>query len=343
LFGVIKVPLGLYLKAKKPEKLKKKMKLARKDLAQIVGKASTIAERLKFNLLINEAPINHSSVNSRLQRWCRVAAKGDTKKFEKRLAWDGLDINTVRPALDTASWVGDAPLPAWTETFAAVMEAMSSVALETVQKGNSSKYRFVAPEDPMPFETVFIPFVEVAREQLIAQAKGKYQLLEQQVHVVLERHLLKKLASVGAQTLQAEFVTFRNFRRSSLVSSVVQSAGSPSRELYQQFIEQLLSDNLLSLFQKYSVLARLLATITNLWVEAIDEFLQRLAKDWSEIQQTFQADGELGQVVKLDLNIGDAHNRGRCVIIIEFSCGLKLVYKPRSLGLEGLIFSCLLG
>ncbi|MBW4644890.1 MAG: type 2 lantipeptide synthetase LanM family protein [Goleter apudmare HA4340-LM2] len=317
------------------------MKLLQTDLAQIVGKASTIAERLKSNLLINEAPINNSSVNSRLQRWIRVAAKGDAQKFAKRLAWDGLDPNTVRSALNTACWPVDAPLPAWAEILASVMEAVSLVALESCEQSNSSQYRYVDPQDPMPFEAVLIPFVEVAREKLIAQANDGYQLLDQQVQVILERHLLEKLASVGAQTLHAEFITFRNFRRSSLISSVAHSADSPSRELYQQFVEQLLKDGLLSLFKKYSVLARLLATITNFWVEAMGEFLQRLAKDWSEIQHTFQTEAQLGRVVKLNLDIADAHNRGRCVMIITFSCGLKLVYKPRTLGLEQAYFQLL--
>jgi type 2 lantibiotic biosynthesis protein LanM len=310
------------------------MKLAQTDLLKIVGKASTIAERLTSNLLINEIPINNSSVNSRLQRWCRVAAKGDPQKFAKRLAWDGLDSNTAARALNTASWAADAPIPAWGETLADVMTKSAEIS-------SSSQYRFLDSQVPLPFETVFIPFVEVAREKLIAQAGDAYHLLAQPVQVVLERHLLDKLASVGAQTLQAEFVTFRNFKRSSLVSLVTQGASNPSRELYQQFIEQLLSDNLLSLFQKYSFLARLLATTTNFWLEAMSEFMHRLQTDCSEIQQTFQPEGELGQVVGINLDIADAHNRGRCVMIITFNSGLKLVYKPRTLGLEQAYFQLL--
>ncbi|MFM7363091.1 MAG: type 2 lanthipeptide synthetase LanM family protein, partial [Cuspidothrix sp.] len=125
------------------------------------------------------------------------------------------------------------------------------------------------------------------------------------------------------------------------VSSLVKSANSPSQQLYQKFIEQLLQDHLLSFFQKYSVLARLLSTITNFWVEAMSEFLDRLGKDWEEIQQTFQPEIKLGQIVKLNLDIADNHNRGRCVMILEFSSGLKLVYKPRSLGLESGYFQLL--
>lgn len=312
------------------------MKLARKDLAQIVGKASTIAERLESNLSIDQTSINDSSVNSRLKRWCRVAAKGDADKFNKLLAWEGLDSNTVRRVLNTPCWDDNTPLPAWAETLAAVIKLVSK---ETVEQGSSSQYRFLDPEDPIPFETVFIPFVQVAKEKLIAQAKGRYQLLEASVQVILERSLLEKLANVAAQTLQAEFVTFRNFRRMTLVVSGGQSNNSPSRQLYQQFIEQLV-DRLLSFFQKYTVLARLLATIINFWVEAIDEFLERLEKDWSAIGQTFQIDREL-RVVKLDLDLGDGHNCGRCVMIVEFSCGLKLVYKPRSVGLESAYFQLL--
>lgn len=312
------------------------MEFFQKDLAQIVGKASSLAERLESNLLINETEINDSVVNLRLKRWCQVAAKGEPKNFEKRLAWDGLDLNTIRCVLDTVCLAEDAPLPAWAETLTAIMKATKSVSLETVEKGD--KYPFLCPDQPIPFETVFVSFLEVARQKLIAQANSGYQLLSESAQVTLDRNLLKQLSNLGSQTLQAEFVTFRNFEKSTLASLMAQPSDSPSRELHKQFIKNLISEGLLSLFQKYSVLARLLATVTDFWVEAFSEFLERLAKDWSEIQQTFQDETALGQVINIQLELSDYHNSGRSVIIIEFTSGLKLVYKPRNLGLEQAYF-----
>ncbi|MGK7874458.1 MAG: type 2 lanthipeptide synthetase LanM family protein [Xenococcaceae cyanobacterium] len=317
------------------------MEFSRKDLARIVGKASTITERLESNLLADEAQINDSIINSRLKRWCQLAAKGNPQTFEKRLAWDGLDLNAVRRVLGTVPLADNAPLPAWGETLAAVMEASAFISPETVEEGDSEQYPFLNPEEPIPFEAVFVPFVQVARQKLIVQASSSYQFLSSVAHTTLERNLLQQLSGIGSLALQGEFVTFRNFDKPTLAPSLTQSSDGLPRGQYKQFIQHLLRDGLLSFFEKYSVLARLLATATDFWIEAIAEFLHRLAQDWSEIQQTFPGETELGQVIKVKPELSDPHNRRRSVIAITFTSGLKLIYKPRNLGLEEAYFQFL--
>jgi len=47
----------------------------------------------------------------------QVVAKGNHQKFGKRLAWNGLDINTVRRILGNVSLADEQGLPSWLETL----------------------------------------------------------------------------------------------------------------------------------------------------------------------------------------------------------------------------------
>ena len=108
-----------------------------------------------------------------------------------------------------------------------------------------------------------------------------------------------------------------------------------------------------SFWQKYPVLGRLIAVTLEFWVEATAEFIQRLANDRAEIQQVFntatsemppanispllqesQDKSPLGKVSEIETSLSDPHNQGRTVILLTFESGLKLVYKPKDLGLE---------
>ena len=45
-----------------------------------------------------------------------------------------------------------------------------------------------------------------------------------------------------------------------------------------------------------------------------------------------------GDAVAVETGLSDPHDGGRTVISVEFSSGLKLIYKPRSLGVESAYF-----
>jgi type 2 lantibiotic biosynthesis protein LanM len=118
-----------------------------------------------------------------------------------------------------------------------------------------------------------------------------------------------------------------------------QLQSSSSNEQYQDFVKGLTTGGLLPFFQKYSVMARLVAIAIDFWVEATAEFFDRLESDMPTIQQTFL--GNTGQVVAVDPFLSDSHNRGRSVISLTFASGLKLVYKPKNLALEVAYFKLL--
>ena len=84
-----------------------------------------------------------------------------------------------------------------------------------------------------------------------------------------------------------EFQQFRSSGNNLKDFFLTYITGSKSQEKYHLFINNLFKDNLVSLFTKYSVLGRLVATTVDFWVEAIAEFLTRLDRDWNDIENQF--------------------------------------------------------
>ncbi len=314
------------------------MEVSRQVLIEIVCKASTITERLGTEFLCNEVQENDVSVNSRIEKWCNNVAQGNIEKFEKRLAWDGLDLRTVRRALTTVIFTENQPLPTWGKILEDVLKTSTLVSLEN---GDSGEYRFLDPQAPIPFEEVFVPFLKVARQKLIAQSGSSYNLLSESAHATLERSLLERLFHIGSQTLELKFSIFRTFKQPLSARLLSSFQGSFAKDQYKAFVKDILSGKLLSFFQEYSVLARLMAVATNLWVDATGEFLQRLASDYSDIQHIFQSETELGQVVAVEPFLSDPHNNGRTASAVTFSSGLRLIYKPKDLGTERSYFELL--
>lgn len=324
------------------------MEISKQDLIQIVERASTISERLSAGFLPDEAQVDERLINSRLEKWCQVVAQGNQEKFAKRLAWDGLDINTVRRALGVVHLPDRQPLPSWVETLKSAMLAADAVSLKSLKIGDSRKQRYLDSEEPIPFEEVYLPFIQVARQKLVAQAGSSYSLLSDAAHATLERRLLWRLSNICFQTLELEFSIFREFKQSAFTRLLAPPSFTPAKRQYQAFIKQMLAGGLLAFFQEYSVLARLMATATDLWVEANGELMRRLESDWLAIQQTFQGNANaktyamsLQQVVAVEPALSDLHNRGRAVAALTFASGLKLIYKPKDLGMEVAFFQFL--
>ncbi|MBN3880134.1 MULTISPECIES: type 2 lanthipeptide synthetase LanM family protein [unclassified Nostoc] len=318
------------------------MQISQEDLIKIVEQASTINERLGTEFLLNQISGNDNVINSRIESWCQVVAQGNQEQFEKRLAWDGLDLNTIRQVLGSVYLADQQNLPAWAETLKAVLEATALVSLESLEKGLSQEENsFLNPQELLPFEELFLSFVHIARHKLSTQAGSSYCLLSTESHATLERSLIQSLTSLCSQAMGEQFLVFRTHEQPSLIRWLGQLQGSHSREQYSKFIRRMLDGGLLEFFQEYSMLARLVATVTDFWVNNTSEFLQRLASDWLDIQTTFQGEVELGEVVTIESGLSDLHEDGRSVIAVTFASGLKLIYKPKDCASEEAYFQLL--
>lgn len=147
--------------------------------------------------------------------------------------------------------------------------------------------------------------------------------------------MLHRLAALCTKTLDFEFSQVRPFGQN-LLNLLGLKTENNNKTHYTNFVHQL-QDGLLTFFQKYPVLGRLVATAVNFWVEFAAEFLQRLAQDRTNIQRVFGSTTVLSsqnKVTAIQTSLSDPHQQGRTVILLTFESGLKLVYKPKDLGLE---------
>jgi type 2 lantibiotic biosynthesis protein LanM len=91
----------------------------------------------------------------------------------------------------------------------------------------------------------------------------------------------------------------------------------------------------LEILGRYPVLARLAVSATRDWLATSLELLGRLRADWPRIVATFSPERDPGPLDALKGDAGDLHRGGQAVTLLHFTSGLRLVYKPKPLAVEG--------
>jgi type 2 lantibiotic biosynthesis protein LanM len=285
-------------------------------LTNVVERASTIVERLDADFAQLDNPNTAQLIETRLNVWQQAVAVGVGKKFQRRLDQLDLDIHTARKALAPVRWQGNGPLPIWTDILAEALLLLTDQPDKRVPK--------IVFSHPMPFEELLFPFVHVARRRLSQHHASTLELLGDEAYRALEYDLFATLAESAVRCFNEEFLQFK---------TTMGAATNPdSKVYYEAFIEFLINGEIWSFFRKYSMLARLLSTITGLWIVSSSEFLGRLNKDWAELQQVFNQ--EFTKVSAIEAAISDRHNYGRTAHKVTFDSGLQIIYKPKNLGME---------
>ncbi|MBE9193153.1 type 2 lantipeptide synthetase LanM family protein [Gloeocapsopsis crepidinum LEGE 06123] len=312
----------------------------------IITNARSLSECCNFG--------ERTQANQYLENWCQVVAQGDWETFRKRLQWDGIEIDIARSSPSSVAVAEKETLPDWATTLkdiiATASQWQSKLGQPQLLIANDTLPLSIHSENPLPFEDLLLPLIHVARQKLLAHLNvdlcDRNLLLEvllPEAYLKLERSLLISLANFCDKTLEKEFYHFRPFGYRLLSFTEIKTELEPKTTYYQAFVKSLLQDGLLTFFQKYPVLGKLIATRIDFWVESTAEFLQRLKTDIPEIQQMFQPEQKseknlvaypLGKVTEIKANLSDPHQRGRCVIGLTFKSGLKLIYKPKNLGLD---------
>ncbi|OLT59665.1 type 2 lanthipeptide synthetase LanM family protein [Moorena bouillonii] len=296
-------------------------------IATIAINATFLSERINNPCYQNVIPQKDNDlIEERLNTWSKLL--GGEQQLKQRLQWDGLDLTTVRNLLGTAEFREDYTLPTWAETLKELIETTSASWLTLEGEDNSP----LDSQNPLPFEDFYLPFIRVGRSKLSTglSANSPEALLSREAYAALERSLLQQLVNLGTETLLFEFNTFRKAH-----PPANQTTTQDSRISYNTFFKNLLKDGGLAFFNRYPVLARLIATTLDLWVESTTEFIQRLQQDFSQIELTFSSDQpSLGKVQAIETSLSNPHHGRRSVLALTFSSGIKVVYKPKDLGLD---------
>ncbi|MDJ0570859.1 MAG: type 2 lanthipeptide synthetase LanM family protein [Pleurocapsa sp. MO_192.B19] len=162
--------------------------------------------------------------------------------------------------------------------------------------------------------------------QKLSQEQSELPFDPETIVEMLLPHLTRRLLQMLNRTLVLELNVAR-------LQGLLK--GDTPQERFQSFIERLRQpDVALSILQEYPVLARQISICVNYWVRFSLEFLQHLSADWDEIKATFSPDRDPGLLAEVNSNAGDIHRGGRSVMLLKFSSGFQLVYKPRSLAVD---------
>ena len=303
--------------------------LAIDPLLKIANNASFLSERINDHLNCPKYIISKSDqdlVNQQISNWCKLV--GGKEKLEEYLHWYGLDLDSVIPVIKT-EYLTQSSLPSWIKTFKVLVQSSKNRLTELPENKDFP----VDPEHPLPFENFYLSFILVARNQLNSKFSTNClaKLLSDKAYQALEKSLLQQLVNLGTEVLLLEFNKLKE-KHSSQEQEYVQT--DKDKHLYTAFIQNLQQDGGLEFFENYSVLARLIATTIDLWVESTTEFITRLQTDLSEIEYTFSSTKSIGQVIEIDTSLANPHHGKRTVIALTFSSGLKVVYKPKDLSLD---------
>lgn len=298
------------------------MNIAWDELLQIVEKGSGFYERLDGEFICEQMKNPDNQSKKKLEKWKATIAAGSEEQFLKRFSVDGLKLEQIYGLIQSVKWKDRKRGPEWIYTL--------QEAIQIAPELNFKSQKFLSENEPLPFEEFFVPFVYTSVQKLKDRAGKSYDCLTTDAHHQLERILLKKLSKIGSITLQFEFKVYRIYKN--LFEAVPTTENSSP--IYQSFIKLMLEVEFFSFFKTYPVLAKLLALSSLFWVEWVSEFIQRVANDKKEIEKLFNDNKEIGQIIEIESELSDPHHHGRMVVISKFSSGLRLVYKPRDLGME---------
>lgn len=273
------------------------------------------------------SPVPNERALRQLQRWRDQF--GDPALFATRLAQDELTDDELLRVLSTPVEALPQQLrepPAW---ISAIQQAMTR-----------SEAHYPIPLPELFQGQAFAEFVDLI-EPLLGQARdqlrqGVQPLIETATELPFDPRTIdellltmlpwKSLVVMLGRTMALELNVAR-------LQGVL--TGETPQERFRSFIERLRQrETALSLFHEYPVLIRQINLTLEQWVACGLEFLRHLTDDWAALRTAFSPTGDPGLLSAVEGGLSDSHRRGRSVLIVSFSAGLKIVYKPRSLAVD---------
>ena len=192
---------------------------------------------------------------------------------------------------------------------------------------------FLNPDQPLPFEELFVPLVLTAREKLVARADpDAHGLLTPGAHHGLERYLLNRLSAAGAKAAHCQFQVFKTARSAFNGRQFGRRAKPDS--FYMEFVGVHPDARLQKILSEFPGLARLCHILVTNWIDAVIEFIARLKADGNNLSIHFSSTPFQFPIVSLQTGLSDPHRAGRCVVRTIFENGSSLFYKPRSIAAE---------
>ncbi|MGK5092135.1 type 2 lanthipeptide synthetase LanM family protein [Deltaproteobacteria bacterium TL4] len=268
-----------------------------------------------------------------LERWQKLVLIGgnDPQAFEQRLEAMQLTRELALQRLGKRTLTPGAPLPSWAPVISAVLTQNNLdqplFSLDDLRNYSEEEADVLRAHEHPSFPEFLHPWLSYAWVEIQKQFSQTSDYLSPDAKNQLARYLLFRLSRVSARTLAYEVKQCRS--RNELT-------GKTPEQRYQYYLEEVLGtlDQQLALFEKYPVLARLLAICTELFIQEITRLLERWKKDRKELGALLNQ-GNTPQVIEsLIMGYSDPHHGGQTVSVLELASKQKIVYKQRSLEVD---------
>lgn len=265
--------------------------------------------------------------NSWISQWQERVAPDEPHKLQRRVSWDGQEINSFQSWLNSEPTAVDAAAVRWQDTL--------STACRCLQGGWDLPLLPLKAGKQRPFVDLWWPLHGWAITQLKNEFSYSDTVLQQ-----LAESLLDRLCSMAEQLLWEQFSEGRSAGSMLLahLGSNGDGSGDPVREHYQRFIEHHRQTGLAELLSQFPVFGRLLGCVIGLWLEGSREMLGRISRDRADLLQHFGLPLN-HQLSTIKQGLSDPHRGGRAVAILTFSdsngeAELNIVYKPKDMGVD---------
>jgi type 2 lantibiotic biosynthesis protein LanM len=270
--------------------------MTRGSIASILARSAPLQERLA----VADSQQNPGQPTALFECWRGVFDSAATQLFGARLASIGLSRAQARLRLGSLERAIDGESK-WLDVF---LEAFSYPAYPG----------FVTLK--LPFAPLWAPLASFAHDLVFRGAEGS-RLISEDASRNLSQSLLEGLCGIAAEPVyllfeeqRAKGQSFEEFVRFSF-----KSEGEP-------------------IFDRFPVLARCLAVLFRNWISATQLFLSRLAADWDELHAFFPDLSRDDLIRSISTGFSDRHDEGLQVLLVEFSDGSQVLYKPKDMSLE---------
>jgi type 2 lantibiotic biosynthesis protein LanM len=266
---------------------------------------------------------------STLQQWKAQAPFHSGAFFTERLAQDGITEHDLLLLLDESveEIQARSSLPDWLCELRQAFEKYTS--------SDALLCALPEPDEQIP-STAFLPSIHPLL------AKGHTDLLSgidelgrqyPRLPFAREPVVSSLLAGLSQQLL---FNVGRTYALELKVAGMLgRLRGATPQERFESFTQRLSQrEVILPLLEEYCVLARALVLTVEQWRTSSLELLERLCADWSEIRALLPPGDDHCLLEEIESEAGDRHRDGRSVMLLKFSGGARLVYKPKSLAID---------
>jgi type 2 lantibiotic biosynthesis protein LanM len=191
--------------------------------------------------------------------------------------------------------------PKWEETLLQALDALPDN---------------VEGSDSCPFYELWLPLLGFARQKIL-QLPAASELLTPSAIDGLSISLFDDISELAASPTYLFFDAYRD------------SGGS-----FREFTSHLQASRCLPLFETFPSLARSLSQLLTTWIDTTTLFLARLEADYSVVLSIAKNQRPDSKIVQAKTGISDRHDGGNQVILLTWSDGSKILYKPKDLSLS---------